>query len=323
MEKQKNPEKNTFVYAVILGVINFILFGILLFLGPVPSLWTLVFLGILASTGLSLLLAKTNMRITRGLRQEILVKLDSLRYGILRMGQGDLTFHAAPPADQRVWSSPQAGKQEEFQLLQNAVDTCLLDYRALTRDPLKRIAFFGPDSTKEGMACAQKMAQLVGHGKIAVISDNPIANGVSGMRTKGFLEELTEHYPGLAVIKVVQVNEDSALATAALKEILESAPDLQGLYLTEPTHIGVLVPQLKLKNLAGRVKIVVHDLTPELTAFVSANLVSAVLHQDPFAQGRDPAIRIFQHLVEGWVPETIQLVPPMEFIESQNLAEFW
>ncbi len=323
MEISKILKKNAFVYAVILGLVNITILGILFFEGSLPILWAVLLLGILSSMGLSLFLAKTNQRIAKGLRQEILVKLDSLRYGILRMGQGDLTFHAAPPDDQRVWSSPQASKQDDFRLLQNAVDTCLLDYRALTRDPLKRIAFFGPDSTKEGMACAQKMAQLVGKGKIAVLSDNPIANGVSGMRTKGFLEELSEHYPGLAVVKVAQVFEDSALATTALKEILESAPDLQGLYLTEPTHIGALVPQLKLKNLAGKVKIVVHDLTPEMTPFVSSNLVSAVLHQDPFAQGRDPSIRIFQHIVEGWVPETIQLVPPMEFIEAQNLSEFW
>ncbi len=323
MKKLNFLNRNHFVYAVILSFLNLTLFLGLLIWGALVSILSVLFVGMVILMALSLASTLKSRRTETRIRKEVLVKLDSLRYGILRMGQGDLTFHAAPPSDQLVWSGAHVVEQDVLKLLENAVDTCLLDYRALSREPLKRIAFYGPDSTKEGIACAQKMATLVGQGRVAVISDNPIANGVPGMRTKGFLEELAEHYPNISVLKVAQVNEDSHLAQEALKEILNNTTDLQGLYLTEPTHISSLVPLLKLNNLAGKVKIVVHDLTPDMTSFVASGIISAVLHQDPYAQGRDPSIRIFQHVVEGWVPETIQLVPPMEFIDANTLGEYW
>ena len=47
-------------------------------------------------------------------------------------------------------------------------------------------------------------------------------------------------------------------------------------------------------------KIVCYDFVDETMQFVKTGVITGSLGQDPFAQGHDPAIRLYNYLVEGW-----------------------
>jgi methyl-accepting chemotaxis protein/ribose transport system substrate-binding protein len=57
--------------------------------------------------------------------------------------------------------------------------------------------------------------------------------------------------------------------------------------------------------------------------FVDNGVIYATIGQDPFAQGHDPAIRLFNYLVGDVVPECGRLVTRADIVTKKNIADFW
>jgi methyl-accepting chemotaxis protein len=57
--------------------------------------------------------------------------------------------------------------------------------------------------------------------------------------------------------------------------------------------------------------------------YLVQGVVTATVGQDPFAQGHDPVIHLFNHLVAGWNPPTPRLLTSMDVITLDNYQQFW
>jgi methyl-accepting chemotaxis protein len=57
--------------------------------------------------------------------------------------------------------------------------------------------------------------------------------------------------------------------------------------------------------------------------FVRDGVITAVLGQDPYAQGHEPVIHLFNHLVDGWQPSTPRLLTELELATRENYQRFW
>ncbi|MDP3177897.1 MAG: methyl-accepting chemotaxis protein, partial [Spirochaetaceae bacterium] len=66
-----------------------------------------------------------------------------------------------------------------------------------------------------------------------------------------------------------------------------------------------------------------HDLTPETMDLVSRGVIGGTLSQDPYAQGYDPIVHIYNRLVAGWQPEAPRLLTKLEVVDRSNLGEHW
>jgi methyl-accepting chemotaxis protein len=76
-------------------------------------------------------------------------------------------------------------------------------------------------------------------------------------------------------------------------------------------------------GLAGKVKLVCHDLVDETMEYVAKGVINATLGQDPFAQGHDTVINLFNHMVSGWRPATPRLLTVMDVVTPENYRQFW
>ena len=56
--------------------------------------------------------------------------------------------------------------------------------------------------------------------------------------------------------------------------------------------------------------------------FVRKGVITGTIGQNPFAQGHDPAIRLFNYIVGGIVPPAGQLVTRADFVTKENMADF-
>ncbi|MGB6421401.1 MAG: substrate-binding domain-containing protein, partial [Anaerolineales bacterium] len=74
---------------------------------------------------------------------------------------------------------------------------------------------------------------------------------------------------------------------------------------------------------AGEVWVVSFDFVEETMEYVQDGVIYATIGQDPFAQGHDPAIRLFNYLVSGEVPECGRLVTRADIVTKENIADFW
>jgi methyl-accepting chemotaxis protein/ribose transport system substrate-binding protein len=65
------------------------------------------------------------------------------------------------------------------------------------------------------------------------------------------------------------------------------------------------------------------DFVDETMEYVQEGVIYATIGQNPFAQGHDPAIRLFNYLVTGKVPPCARLVTEAAVVTKDNISEYW
>jgi methyl-accepting chemotaxis protein len=73
----------------------------------------------------------------------------------------------------------------------------------------------------------------------------------------------------------------------------------------------------------GQVRIVCHDLVNETMRDIQDGVIFATLGQDPFAQGHEPVIHLYNHVVAGWRPSAPRLLTHMDLVTRDNYHDFW
>jgi ABC-type sugar transport system substrate-binding protein len=71
------------------------------------------------------------------------------------------------------------------------------------------------------------------------------------------------------------------------------------------------------------VQVVSFDFVDETMAYVQKGVIYGTIGQDPFAQGHDPAIRLFNMLVGGVSPECGRMVTKADVVTKENIDKFW
>ena len=87
-------------------------------------------------------------------------------------------------------------------------------------------------------------------------------------------------------------------------------PDLAGIYVTAGGPFGA-AKAVEEAGMTGKVKVVSFDFVEETMQYVQKGVISATIGQDPFAQGHDPAIRLYNYLVRQSSPTCIEARHPV------------
>jgi methyl-accepting chemotaxis protein len=240
------------------------------------------------------------------------------------IAQGDLSNRLEPrgrPVSIAATSSVQVRQLGEAI---NAITARLAEgavqLNTVTDEPNRRLFYVGPDDYTQGKTCGDLMGRTIGgKGQIAVITRDLKGVGLD-LRRKGFQGMLRERYPQVEVVEVAECISDAA-ATASTAALLRRYPRLAGIYHTSggagAAHAVVNA------GMAGRVAVVCHDLDDQTMSFVVKGVITATVGQDPYAQGHDPAIHLFNHLVAGWQPPEPRLVTTMDMVTAANRGQFW
>ncbi len=73
----------------------------------------------------------------------------------------------------------------------------------------------------------------------------------------------------------------------------------------------------------GVIHMVSFDFVDETMQYVKAGVIDATIGQDPFAQGHDPAIRLFNYLVAKQMPPFGRLVTKADVVTKDNVDQYW
>lgn len=65
------------------------------------------------------------------------------------------------------------------------------------------------------------------------------------------------------------------------------------------------------------------DFVDETMQYVQKGVIDATIGQDPYAQGHDPAIRLFNYLVGQVMPSFGRLVTKADVVNKTNISQFW
>jgi methyl-accepting chemotaxis protein len=274
----------------------------------------------------------THQTITKPLAQliaagESLVAKDSLALNdaLASLAQGNLTAHVT--LDSQLLTVTGSSEVNQMASLLNKVIAHLLDsareFNTVTDEPCQRLFYVGADAYLEGRTCGEMMGQsLKGHGQVVVIIGS-FSQTSHQLRRKGFDILLREKFPNVQILETAENHDSAEVCYSLTMEFLRRYPGLAGIYVAEGGTPFGAARALVESGSAGRVKLITHDLVDETMQYLMQGAVTATIGQDPFAQGHDPVIHIFNHLVAGWQPSTPRLIINTDMITHENYQQFW
>jgi len=195
-------------------------------------------------------------------------------------------------------------------------------FNSVTDEPCRRLVYIGADSFLEGRTCAETMGQILnGQGKVAIIT--PYTSQSIEVRFSSFQAYLYEKYPHVQVVttEIGQTFIESCYALT--KDVLKRFPDLSAIYVPEGSAAGYVAKALSEAGRAKTVKLICHDLVNETMQLLMSGIVTATVGQDPFAQGHDPVIHLYNYLVSNIIPPKQRMITKMDTITAQNFHQFW
>ncbi len=195
-------------------------------------------------------------------------------------------------------------------------------FNSETATPNKRLFFVGADLYLQGQAACKAMAEAIGDkGNVAIITGF-FAVEAHELRRKGFEDCIAKDHPNIKVVGSVENNDKGDVAYTQANDFMTANPDLSGIYVTAGGPFGA-AKAVKDAGKTGKVQVVSFDFVDETMQYVQEGVIYATIGQDPFAQGHDPAIRLFNYLVGGVAPKCGRLVTRADIVTKQNIDQFW
>ena len=293
---------------------------------------TALLIGIGTTLGWAITWLLTHQTITKPLAHltaasESSIAKDSLALSdaVAALAQGDLT--ARVTLNTQPLALTGSREVRELTNIFNTVITYLQDsakeFNALTDEPCQRLFYVGADAYLEGRICGEMMGKaLNGQGQVvAIIGSFSLTS--HKLRHKGFESALREKYPGVQIMETAENHNNLEKCYALTLELLKRYPRLAGIYVADGGSPFGAAQALVETGRAGRIKLVGHDLVDETMQYLAQGIVTVTIGQDPFAQGHDPVIHLFNHLVAGWNPPAPRLLTNMDVVTPENYRQFW
>ncbi|MCE1254995.1 MAG: methyl-accepting chemotaxis protein, partial [Anaerolineae bacterium] len=251
--------------------------------------------------------------------------MPALASGLSALPQGDLTrrltLQTAAAVDGGL--SDVQRLSPLFHGILSFLKDCVQSYNWVTDVPCNRLFYVGTDSFQEGRAAGEAMGKMTaGRGKVLVVGDFNQANLT--LRKNGFLSKISESF---ASINIKAIVDSGALGPEETVKTLQmqigANPDLAGCYATDLESLLPLVDVLEKAGRRGSVKVISHDLSDDNARRIQQGSISANISQNPFAQGYDPVMHLYNHVSGAWVPPTERILLQPEIVSQENLKDFW
>jgi len=186
---------------------------------------------------------------------------------------------------------------------------------------VKRLAYYGPDTYQQGVEAAKLMYNaLNGKGNVLVARrESGTGTGIHEHRSKGFEDQL-KNYRGMKVVGHVAVEDTFETVYSAVKEFLSRNKDVDGIFVAGggPTGAARAIVEAGLK---GRTKVVCFDHDKDIFNAIRDGIIYAAIGQDPFGQGHDPIIYIFNYLVAGQKPPRDHIPTRFDIVDQNNVDD--
>lgn len=182
------------------------------------------------------------------------------------------------------------------------------------------LSFIATDNIAGARLAADVLAKLLdGKGKVACIPFVPGA-ATSIMREQGFKEGLKDH-PGLDLVAVQYSQSEVATAMAVTENILTAHPDLGGIFAgNEAGSIGCSQALIS-RGLAGKVKMVAFDASPDQIKELQSGVIQALVVQNPFKMGYEgvkaAVMAINGETIEKRIDTGVTVVTQENFADSE------
>ncbi len=181
-----------------------------------------------------------------------------------------------------------------------------------------RSAYVGIDNRAAGRTAALLMGRFLGGltGTLALIVGSRSYRGHEE-REAGFRSVLTEDFPSLTVVSAVDVNDEPDVAYRATVRVLQSEPDLLGIYCVGAGRSGIVRAIAEVKPRRKPV-FICHDLTRDTRRYLVDDLVDVVIDQNARLIAEQAVIQLLGSIAASAPYLTKKLIEP-RIILKENI----
>ena len=186
--------------------------------------------------------------------------------------------------------------------------------------PCKRLTFVGQNAYDSGVIAADTIASKMGErGNLLVVtSDRSITN--HELSRSGFNETISK-YRGIKTVGLIECHDSNDEAYELVKQFISKDKNVDAVFVVAGGQAGT-VQALAEFGLTGKVKVVLYDFMKDNLEAISKGSVTAAIGQDPFRQGHDPIIYLFNNAMTGEVPPEKNMWTKIDVVDKNNVANY-
>lgn len=186
--------------------------------------------------------------------------------------------------------------------------------------PSKRLTFVGQNAYDSGVISANTVAdKLGGKGHVVVItSDRSITN--HEIRRNGFNDAISKH-KDIDIVCVIEGHENNDEVYKKLEDYSSRGGRVDAIYITAGGQGGA-IKWVEDNKLSGQTKIVLYDFMRNNLESISHGVVTAAVGQDPFRQGHDPIIYLYNNIVAGELPPSDNMWTKIDVVDRNNVSNY-
>lgn len=180
---------------------------------------------------------------------------------------------------------------------------------------IKRISCYEPDQIEAGEMAAKAVAKALNkRGSVAIVLGDKTAN-VNKDRYDSFVNYINRNYKDITIADTIEVTYNAEKTYQQMVDLIRRNPDINAIYSTTGMQIQ-LAKAIEDTGKAGKIRAVVFDQNDEIFQYIKKGIIAAAIDHDPFSQGHDPIIYMYNHLVAG-VP-----LPPNRIKCKASVVDF-
>ncbi len=177
------------------------------------------------------------------------------------------------------------------------------------KDTKYALSFITSDNTDLGKAAGVEMAKLVPKN-----STVGAINSVTGLQSElergsGFVDGVKAANAGITILPQQFDNDDPTKAQSIATDLLQSHPDLAGIYAVDSFTGQGVGTAIRALNKAGKVKVVALDAEPQEVQLLQAGATQALIAQKPNYVGQ-LALQFAVNAVSGQTSKIVRSVNP-------------
>lgn len=182
----------------------------------------------------------------------------------------------------------------------------------------KRLAYYGPSTYDQGVQAGTILAKgLEGKGTV-LIAGRHGGMGIHEERQRGFEDALKGKK--LKIVGRVEVQDTHDDVYREVKKYLSGNKDIDGVFVASggPTGAAQAIEEL---GLTGRTKVVCFDHDKKIFEYIKKGIIYAAIGQDPFGQGHDPLVYLYNYLVDNVNPPADKIGTRADIVDIRNVNE--
>ena len=215
-----------------------------------------------------------------------------------------------------------ANFEEFIPIVNNAVDSGIpvITLNNDFKGKSKRLACVQQNQYESGVVAADALAKgLKEKGKIVVVGYKEIIDSMEE-RIQGFKDTLGK-YKNMKIVDTTYAEGTLDETYNKFKKYLSENKDIDGIFYTARFKLAI-ARAIEEAGLSGKVKCVVYDIDADTLNYIKKGALTATIGQDPFGQGHDPIIHIYNYLVTKEKPLSEKLWTRIDVIDKENVDNF-